>query len=141
VPEEKAEQPILDGTEKLPRGEGKILVVEDDTTVRELTGRILENGGYTILTAGSAEKALEILANGGPVDLMITDMVMPGMNGMELSQEALQTRPDLPILFISGYTDDPGIRLGVPDGLPFLSKPFHPNELLSKVRDLLKKKR
>jgi PAS domain S-box-containing protein len=135
--EERDEQPASEGVQTAARGSGTIVVVEDDASVREMTGRILENGGYTVLAAESAEKALDLLAGGRHVDLVITDMVMPGMNGMELSLAVQQMRPELPVLFISGYTDDPGIRLGVPDGLPFLLKPFHTNELLNKVAELL----
>jgi PAS domain S-box-containing protein len=136
--EHGTEPPLEQGAQRAPRGTGTILVVEDDDSVRELAGRILQNAGYTVLTARSPEAAIGILGDRRVVDLMITDMVMPGMNGMELSLKIHETRPDLPVLFISGYTDDPGIRLGVPDGLPFLSKPFQPDDLLKKVTDAIR---
>ncbi len=68
---------------------------------------------------------------------MITDVVMPGMSGVELSERVSSIRPGLPILFMSGYTDDPSIHLGVPDGLPFITKPFQPHEFLKKVAEIL----
>ena len=120
-----------------PMGTGTILLVEDDDMVRDLAARILSNAGYTVISAGSGEKALRIASETDGIKMAITDVVMPGMNGVELSQRLLELRPELPMLFMSGYTDEPSIHLGVPDGLPFISKPFQPEDFLRKVADLM----
>ncbi len=134
--EENAPEKAPAAEEAPPSGSGTVLLVEDDESVRELAGRILSNAGYTVLAAGSGEKALETAAAQN-LDIVITDVVMPGMNGVELAHKITDMKPEMPVLFMSGYTDDPGIRLGVPDGLPFISKPFQPEELLRKVAELI----
>ncbi len=120
-----------------PAGSGTVLLAEDDETVRDLAARILSKAGYTVLSAASGDKALEIAANRRDIRIAITDVVMPGMNGVELSHRLAEMRPEVPVLFMSGYTDDPSIHLGVPDGLPFISKPFLPEDLLKKVSELM----
>jgi PAS domain S-box-containing protein len=137
VAEEWTAPPGDAGVEKAPEGTGTILLVEDDNTVRDLAGRILTRAGYTVLSASSGEEALDIASGEKTISLMVTDVVMPGMNGVALSQRIEELRPGLPILFMSGYTDEPSIHLGVPDGLPFITKPFQPNELLKKVAEVI----
>ncbi len=137
--EERVSAPASIHAERVPAGTGTILLVEDDEMVRDLAGRILANAGYTILEAASGESAAQIASQQQVIDLMITDIVMPGMKGMELAELLGESRPDMPVLFMSGYTDDPTIHLGVSDGLPFISKPFQPEELLKKVSELMTK--
>ncbi len=137
VAEEKPSSQPAEREERTPRGTGTVLLVEDDETVRALAARILENAGYNVLVAASGEEAIRAAADRGDLRLMITDIVMPGMNGVELSQQLGKSLPRMPVLFMSGYTDDPSIHIGVPDGLPFLSKPFHPEELLKKAAEMI----
>ncbi len=137
VAEEKPSSQPAAREELTPPGTGTVLLVEDDETVRSLAARILENAGYNVLVAASGEEAIQAAADRSDLRLMITDVVMPGMNGVELSQQLGKSLPRMPVLFMSGYTDDPSIHIGVPDGLPFLSKPFHPEELLKKAAEMI----
>jgi CheY-like chemotaxis protein len=112
-----------------------VLLVEDNDAVRLLTHRILENSGYVILDAVSGQTALSV-AQGfeGDIDLLIADVVMPGMRGDELALRLLGLRPELRILYMSGFTDDATLPREVLDGVvPFLPKPFTPSSLMKKV--------
>jgi PAS domain S-box-containing protein len=122
-----------------PRGAGTVLLVEDEDGVRRLTREILQSNGYTVLEARHAGEALQLYERyGDPVQLVVTDMVMPGMNGHELAQQLLKKRPGLKVLFLSGYTDSVMLRNGLLDlGNAFLQKPFTPKALATKVRELL----
>ena len=137
--------PVVDPTplaDVIPMGEGeRILVVEDDQRVRELTVRMLDQLGYTTLDADRASAALEILAAGSEVDLLFTDVVLPdGVGGVELAQQAQELRPDLPVLFDSGYPALASMREGRLDpGDDLLEKPFSKSELAQKVRAALSK--
>ncbi|MGH7742430.1 MAG: ATP-binding protein [Candidatus Eiseniibacteriota bacterium] len=115
-----------------------ILLVEDEASVRHLAQRMLTSAGYHVLVAADAESALRISsAHAGDIDLLVTDVVMPGMNGRALRDLVLQSRRDIATLFISGYPDD---RLLIADpavSLPFLQKPFETELFLSRVRELL----
>ena len=127
------------GEDDAARGAETILLVEDETAVRDLTRRCLEASGYTVLQAGSAEEALDAIArHPGTLDLLLTDVIMPGASGPELSQRLLIDRPDLRVLFVSGYTDETiaSQRL-LASGASFLQKPFTPETLARKVRDVL----
>jgi signal transduction histidine kinase len=122
-----------------PRGTETILVVDDEPAVRRMTVRALVGQGYTALEAENGAAALELLARTDqPVNLVLTDVVMPMLNGRELGEQLAAERPDLPVLFMSGYTDDDAIRRGLlrPDA-PFIQKPFLPAALARKVRDVL----
>jgi CheY-like chemotaxis protein len=122
-----------------PRGAETILIVEDEAAVRRMAARALAGQGYTILEAENGAEALELLARTtGPVDLVLTDVVMPRLNGRELGERLAAERPELPVLFMSGYTDDDIVRRGMlyPDS-PFLQKPFMPADLSRKVREVL----
>jgi hypothetical protein len=111
--------------------QGTVLVVEDDSGVRRVTVRILERHGYDVLTAADAAEALELVqSRGGELGLVITDVVMPGMSGLELARRLGETRPDVPVIFVSGYTDRPD---ELPDGALFLGKPFTSTGLLQEV--------
>jgi CheY-like chemotaxis protein len=120
-------------------GSGHILLVEDEEAVREAAQRILSSHGYTIRAASSAAEALQILAGAERVvDLLLTDLVMPNMNGVELARRAREQIPHLKVLFTTGYTEaalpEPGSgpgRTGV------LLKPFGSQALLRKVREML----
>jgi CheY-like chemotaxis protein len=122
-----------------PIGDETILLVEDDEHVRELARRVLENHGYTLLEAQDGHEALH-LASGysGPIHLLLTDVVMPGMSGEDLARELTHERTDLKILFMSGYTEEMIVHHGeLAPGAEFLQKPFSPSDLVRRVRDML----
>ncbi len=121
------------------RGTETILVVEDGLALLRLTKRMLQAGGYTVLMASEGAKALQVLATyGGPVHLMLTDVVMPGLSGPELATNAARVRPDMKILFTSGYTESLIVPHGVADGSTnFIAKPYSAEDLMRKVRDVL----
>jgi PAS domain S-box-containing protein len=121
------------------RGTETILLAEDEEAVRVVTKAALEQEGYRVLAATSGEEALATLrAFHGTVDLLLSDVVMPGMHGRELAEQLQQERPGLRVLFVSGYTDDAVLLRGVRiDETPFLAKPFTPAQLVRKVRDVL----
>jgi PAS domain S-box-containing protein len=116
-----------------------VMVVEDEESVRTMTGRLLASEGYGVLEAANGREALALVASGSTrIDLVITDVAMPVVNGRELAERLRQIRPGIPVLFMSGYTDDEMVRRGLIDpDHPFLSKPFTPEVLASKVRALL----
>ncbi len=122
-----------------PRGAETILIVEDEAAVRRMAARALAAQGYAILEAENGAEALEVLARGGsPIDLVLTDVVMPLVNGRELGERLSLERPGLRVLFMSGYTDDDIVRRGLlRPGSPFLQKPFMPGDLSRKVREVL----
>ncbi len=111
-----------------------ILVVEDDAIVRMLIVDVLEELDYKVLEADGSEQALEILVDTTRhIDLMMTDVGLPGMDGRELALEARKMRPELPILFASGYAES----IDVPDGMHVIGKPFSIDELRDKVKGIL----
>jgi signal transduction histidine kinase/ActR/RegA family two-component response regulator len=123
-------------------GSETVLVVEDDARVLELTAAGLRELGYSVLEAGSGKAALELLARGGVVDLLLTDIVMPEMNGRKLADAALQLRPDLKVIFMTGFTKNAVVHNGVLDaGVNFVAKPFSLDELSKKVREALEPRR
>ena len=124
------------------RGSETILLVEDEAPVRSVTRQLLERNGYTVLEAADGRTALSLI-NGEPdrvhVDLLLTDVIMPGMSGRELADQMKARRPQLRVLFMSGYTDDAVVRHGMLEpGLAYLEKPFRPPVLLRKVREVLR---
>ena len=121
-------------------GTGTILLVEDEAMVRAVAERALTRHGYTVLTAENGEAALEILAREGGVDLMVSDVVMPTMDGPTTVREARKTHPDLPILFISGYAEEQ-LRKSIDlENVAFLAKPFSVRKLAEAARDALRAK-
>ena len=115
-------------------GSGTVLLVEDEPMVRSVAERALTRHGYTVITADNGEDALEIIARNEPIDLLISDVVMPGMDGPTMVQEARQSRPDLKILFISGYAEEQ-LRKSIDiENVNFLAKPFSVIELAEAAR-------
>ncbi|HJR50878.1 MAG TPA: ATP-binding protein, partial [Gemmatimonadales bacterium] len=126
----------------VPQGElvqGLVMVVEDELAIRGLVRRTLEGAGLVVIEAENGRQALDIFALGGePPRLVLTDVIMPELNGRELSDALADMHPNLPILFMSGYTGDEVLaRSLLPDTAPFIQKPFAPDELLSRVRAML----
>jgi CheY-like chemotaxis protein len=123
----------------LPHGTETILVVEDEPMVRALMVDMLRRTGYTVLEALQADEALKLVdEHGGPIHLLLTDVVMPRMSGPALAKEVLRRRPETAVLFISGYTDDAVIRHGVMEQeVELLQKPFGMRDLAERVRRLL----
>ncbi len=121
------------------RGSETILLVEDEPSVRELVGEILREEGYQVLTASSGAEALPLAhSHAGPIHLLLTDVVMPHMNGVELARQLTAHRPGVKVLFMSGYTNDPLVEqyLAAPH-TSFMSKPLQIGGLAEKVRALL----
>ena len=110
-------------------GSGTVLLVEDEPMVRAVAERALTRHGYQVITADNGEEALEVLARNEPVDLLISDVVMPGMDGPTMVEQARQTRPDLKILFMSGYAEEQLRNSLDVDNVSFLPKPFSVQEL------------
>jgi CheY-like chemotaxis protein len=122
-----------------PRGTETVLLVEDEAAVRGLVREILASAGYVILEAASGAEALQRSRDhDGPIQLMMTDVVMPGMSGPELANQITSTRPGLRILFTSGYTnDDLGPHGVLGPGRAFMQKPLTPDDLAARVREIL----
>jgi PAS domain S-box-containing protein len=140
--------PVLESSTKVPQkiktkesyiGTETILLVEDEVMVRELAKRILSDNGYKVIEATRGDEALEISKKfKSPIDLMVTDVVMPGMSGKELAKQLRPLRPKMKILFISGYTDEVMNHKGkIEEDTEFLQKPFVPDTLLKIVRRIL----
>jgi PAS domain S-box-containing protein len=114
-----------------------VLLVEDEEIVCMVVGEMLEEAGYSVVTARNGEEAVEAFADQGPFDAVLTDVVMPKMGGPALIQVLRQSDPSLRVIYASGYTDDAFLREGTLAKEPFLQKPFSRNELLLKLRELL----
>jgi len=122
-----------------PRGSETVLVVEDEGQLRSLVRRALADLGYTVLVAANGLEALDVAAeHQGPIHLLVTDVVMPHLSGRELAVRLAASRPDMRVLFISGYTEEAIARHGVlAPGTVFLQKPVTPDRLARMVRDIL----
>jgi CheY-like chemotaxis protein len=115
-----------------------VLVVEDDRALRALMVRSLSAKGYRALEASDGIEALEQLAAEPDIELVVTDIVMPRMNGIDLARRFREMFPDTRILLMSGYADEPDLRQALPDPtIEFLPKPFTPQELAEKLREVL----
>ena len=126
----------------LQKGTETVLLVEDEPALLKLAASSLENCGYTILKASNGPAAIEIAAkHPGPIHLLLTDVIMPGMNGRELSNCLAPVRPEMRVLYMSGYTDDVIGSAGTLDShVAYLQKPFSPNDLARRVREVLSAK-
>ena len=125
---------------KVPLGRGEtVLVVEDDPALAKVTGRMLTDLGYAVLTANSAQEAFDLMAAGEhSVKVLLTDVVMPEMNGRELAEKIQQLQPDIKVVFMSGYTAEIIGRHGILDqGVIYLPKPFTFKDLAGKIREAL----
>ena len=141
--------PQVDGTPEQPaknvargetlRGSETVLLLEDDEVVRRLIADVLEMNGYRVLTATNGSEALLVSErHKGPIHLLMTDVVMPGMSGREAAERLGKSRPKMKVLYMSGYTDEAIVHHGVLDpGVAFLEKPFTPDEVARKVREVL----
>jgi CheY-like chemotaxis protein len=117
-----------------------VLVADDDAAVRRVAGKALRRAGYRVIEADSGEQALEIgRKRAGEIDLLLTDVVMPGMNGRELSEQLKKVTPDLPVLFMSAYAEDEIFLDHVRAAqMNFIPKPFTLDELTRSVDEVLK---
>ena len=121
-----------------------LLVVENEAAIKTLVQMALERHGYVVLTAESGSEALRLAAaHEGPIDLLITDVVMPDLRGPELAKRLLEQRPTIATLFMSGYMDDAlgddALSFRVP--VDFIQKPFSPSALAARVREMLDRRR
>lgn len=124
----------------LPTGTERILVVEDEPVVRAAASMILKGRGYTVLEAENGEQALRLAEDSSsePIDAVLTDLVMPLMNGRELGERLMQMYPEIKVVYMSGYTDDEAVRQEIiSQGRGFISKPFTSSILAQTIRDLL----
>jgi len=137
VEEMELETAVLDTPEAKSRGE-TILLVEDNEGIRGLAREILEERGYRVIEASSGEEALKMAESAREIDLLLTDVVLRGMNGGELARRLSATHRDMGVLCMSGYTESGVVQQGILEaGQNFISKPFQPQELVSKVRKVL----
>jgi PAS domain S-box-containing protein len=138
VEEEEIPAGTDDGAEPA-RGSETLLLVEDEAAVRGLAREVLLESGYTVIEAADgAEALLKVGEHGGPIHLLVTDIVMPGMSGKDLAQRLSEIDQQCRVLYMSGYTDDAIVRHGVLEpGTDFLEKPFSPDVLTRKVRAVL----
>ncbi|MDE2490038.1 MAG: response regulator [Elusimicrobia bacterium] len=118
------------------RGRGRVLLVEDDAAIRQMLARALKTAGYEVAAAANADEALSLEA-GREIDVLVTDVVMPGRNGRQLAMALEKRRPGLKVLYMSGYTDDAAFRSALRPGTAFLQKPFNPSDLCRKLKELL----
>ena len=136
LPAEPMTQPRPAGPENVVRR--TVLVVEDEPQVRRMAARALAEAGHRVLEAGDGREAISVLARAGQgVDLVLTDVAMPGMSGRELADRLRQARPDVRVIFMSGYADDEIVRRGLLEPeQPFIQKPFTPEVLIRRVAEL-----
>jgi len=130
---------VHEGSREIPLGSESILLVEDDEMVRSHVQRMLESLGYQVVTASDGPRALSIIEQGYVVDLLLTDVVMPGgLSGKLLAEASLHRRPDLKVMFMSGYTENAIVHHGKLDpGVHLLRKPFLRRDLAEKLRAVL----
>jgi CheY-like chemotaxis protein len=138
VEEELPPEPSVPETDS-PRGSETVLVVDDQPDIRELIRKVLHHDGYLVLEAASGSEAIRIAERWeGPVELLVTDVMMPNMRGPEVAAAVRELRPNIEVLFISGYAHGTTLPSDlVADPLAFLAKPFKPSELGDRVRAIL----
>jgi PAS domain S-box-containing protein len=139
IEEEAVKPEKVDRPTDLPGGTETVLLVEDEDTLRTLCERILGDLGYQVMPARNGAEAIAVAQkNGERIDLLLTDVVMPGMSGRELATQLVLHHPEMKVLFMSGYTDDAIGKHGVLDeGVSFIGKPYTPSALARKVREVL----
>ncbi len=141
LPQEHAAEPVVDepGPVARPRSGGKtILLVEDADGLRALVEKVLQRQGYTVRTAANAAEAIRLFEQDPAIDVLLTDVVMPGGSGQELTAELTRRDPTLKVVYMSGFTDDAIVRHGVLEpGVIFLQKPFTSAALAGKIREAL----
>jgi DNA-binding NtrC family response regulator len=121
-------------------GTQTVLVVEDGEALRELAKRLLERQGYTVLVAANADDARRVFDTHPSIDVLLTDVVMPGGSGTELTNELVTRRPSLRVIYMSGFTEEAIAHHGVLDpGVAFLPKPFTSHSLGQKIREVLER--
>jgi len=119
-------------------GIGTVLLVDDEPDVRKLVGRILLRQGYTVFEASDGEEAIRFSQqHDGPINLLLTDVVMPGISGRDLAEQLAPLRPEMRVLFMSGRMDDSMVQNVANFTTAFIPKPFTPDALVGKVRDVL----
>ena len=119
-------------------GSETVLVVEDADGLRDLTRRLLERDGYKVLVAANAEAALRLFEENERIDVLLTDIVMPGTSGPQLTTQLVERRPTLKVIYMSGYTEESIVQHGVLNaGIAFLHKPFTSATLVGKIREVL----
>jgi CheY-like chemotaxis protein/two-component sensor histidine kinase len=136
----KTIETVKDHEEESPaRGTETILVAEDDTMVRNLTKAILPEFGYTVIEAADGEDAVrKFIENSDTINLLLFDIIMPKMNGKEAYDEIRRMRPDIKVIFASGYASETIMQKGLLDhGIPLISKPVSPRQLVQKIRSVL----
>ncbi len=123
----------------LPRGVETVLLVDDEAALRELIRQVLERNGYSVLVARDGTEALRLAKeHAGPIELLMTDVVMPGLSGTKVAELVAADRPEIKVLFVSGYSDDAVVRRDLmAPGTGFLSKPFALEAVLRQIRQLL----
>src|SRR3989337_2981858 len=121
------------------KGAETVLLVEDDPSLRELAREFLESNGYRVLEAGDGAKAIELAEqHRGPIHLLLTDVIMPGMNGRQLAEHLASRYQEMRVIYTSGYTDNVVVSHGVlQPGTAFIEKPFMREALLTKIREVL----
>jgi DNA-binding NtrC family response regulator len=140
-PRADPDQPALDPDETRAAAGGSetILVVEDEDAVRQMTTRVLIQQGYTVLEAGNGLDGIALAQrHDGPIHLLVTDVVMPEMGGLELAERLAEVRPGTGVIFMSGYAEGDKLQPGIRDSnVPFLQKPFSAESLVLRVREAL----
>lgn len=122
----------------LSGSKGVVLLVEDETAVREITAQVLESGGYRVLQAGGAGDALRVAAtHPGSIDLLLTDVVMPDTNGIDLAEQIRELRPDVVTVFMSGYAQADILRKAASASAMHIQKPFTVTSLLTRTAEAL----
>ena len=120
------------------RGTETVLLVEDEEMLRRLARRVLSQHGYTVLEAGDGDEALTVAeATGSPIDLVLTDVVMPNLSGPELGERISALQPLAKVVYMSGYLDADGASSAIARGAEFIAKPFTPSALIAKIRGVL----
>jgi len=131
--EERAALPSPSGV-----GHETILLVEDEERIRDLAGKFLTSRGYTVLAAGNGAEALDLVQHhASPVDLLVTDMIMPKLDGKELVRQLARCVPQMKVLYISGYSNRSGVEIAIDESASYLPKPFSMEQLVRKVREVL----